>query len=1129
MAVKPTKDDTLRRIGAAGIAATISLSTLGGAFTAAAEPADTTQPDSGTTQQPDTPATPAYTAIVGKQSVTLARNGQGVWEGTLDDYDQWPGDTITVMAGADQTTAATTLTGTPTIDLESDTVGILNASGTGVYEGDIQADPDKQVEAAEFKVTVNYKFTTGSEITVTDGADGGHFTDVDGVPTATGKDVELGNDDKPAADEITLSDGTKLPIEWDADVQTRYDKDSQTSQAFKTGVAEGDVTGKATDQHTHEWHVKVNVQAVRADTWSVTVNGKTQNLTANEDGSQTLDVKEAQASRPADTLTATGVNGTTVTLDQTEETAITTEETAFGKLHVTGTAVYEAAQDATHPAIKVTLPVDYTIGEEITLKDGTKLTKTDDGKWTAPLAPRTLNADTSADTSVELSNGQTVTLGMGDAKAEYKDGATHIIRTMTGEDTVQVKDGDSTYPFSVTFATTAERTDTWEASVNDGDPQDMTTLDTLAQTLTVTGLDQYPAQTAKATRSDGKEADIDLAGVTGFTEASTKLGSIHVTGTAKYHKDADGDIATIGTPTFDIEAPFGYSTGEEITLDNDAHTAFTRDADNENHFTAVAPNVTLNDRNEPATDTLTLSDGTTAPITWDKTASAVERDGATYVTKKGVAEGHVTVTDKASNTTVDQTYTITVTAERAQDKTFTALTVEQATTDGNKTTIEVPGFTPDTKEYTITLPHSAVGDAYGLNVSAGVDAEIGAQKLTLGTGATRILRVTVNGEEYTVNVKFESADIQADSPAKLSGIYVNMSGDHTQGSLIDNWNPNRLDYVVTLTDTTTSPYVLPVAPDGVTIKASNITQSAQSSKQEWTVTDDATGATRTYTVTVTRPVKTAVTDFTPQTPVKQEQTVQPDSDTDTTLVSAGYVNADGEYVTSGTGTYDIPEGGTFSYEAKAGQSTTVTVSNTGMTYTYTVNVLAPDGKTFAQHAYTVTYITEATHKAELTGIAVNGTLINGFKPDKTDYKVKVNDPDQWTIVAQYDKTAGMSVQTDKDGADATITVKSGDNQQSRVYTVHVVKKLLGGDGTTGVGDLAETGATTGILAIIIAATLALGAFFLFIANHSRDIDAKLTSAVGTGPDPEPGDDTTDDADPSEPSGQPEDDSPTAGE
>ncbi len=65
------------------------------------------------------------------------------------------------------------------------------------------------------------------------------------------------------------------------------------------------------------------------------------------------------------------------------------------------------------------------------------------------------------------------------------------------------------------------------------------------------------------------------------------------------------------------------------------------------------------------------------------------------------------------------------------------------------------------------------------------------------------------------------------------------------------------------------------------------------------------------------------------------------------------------------GSYEIPEGGTFAYKPKNGQSATVTVAHEGMTYTYTVNVLAPDGSTFAQHTYTVTYITAATHKAQL--------------------------------------------------------------------------------------------------------------------------------------------------------------------
>ncbi len=118
----------------------------------------------------------------------------------------------------------------------------------------------------------------------------------------------------------------------------------------------------------------------------------------------------------------------------------------------------------------------------------------------------------------------------------------------------------------------------------------------------------------------------------------------------------------------------------------------------------------------------------------------------------------------------------------------------------------------------------------------------------------------------------------------------------------------------------------------------------------------------------------------------------------------------------------------------------------GMTYTYTVNVLAPDGSTFAQHTYTVTYITAATHKAQLTGILVDGTAVKGFDPARHQYNASVNDPDEWMVSPQYDKASGMTVSTEKKGADATITVTSGDGLVKTTYKVHVTRKPFGGNG-----------------------------------------------------------------------------------
>ena len=393
-------------------------------------------------------------------------------------------------------------------------------------------------------------------------------------------------------------------------------------------------------------------------------------------------------------------------------------------------------------------------------------------------------------------------------------------------------------------------------------------------------------------------------------------------------------------------------------------------------------------------------------------------------------------------------------------------------------------FNPDTHEYTLTLPADAVGDSYTLGLTHGVDAQASKPTLALGEGASRMLKVNVNGADYTVNVKFQPADLKADSPAKLTGLYVNKTGENTKGQLIDNWNPNRLDYVLALGEKDPSPYVLPEASDGVTVKGGNITQNAQSTRQEWIVTDTATGTSRIYSLTVTRPVKTAVTEFKPADPAKQASTVDPANQQDTALASHGYTDKTGKYVTSDKDSYIIPEGGTFAYMPKNGQSATVTVAHEGMTYTYTVNVLAPDGTTFAQHTYTVTYITAATHKAQLTGILVDGTAVNGFDPAKHEYAASVNDPDEWMVSPQYDKASGMTVSTEKKGADATIAVTSGDGLVKTTYKVHVTRKPFGGNGNNALG-LASTGVGGGTVAFLSMVLMAMGTVLGLVARRRQ--------------------------------------------
>lgn len=602
-------------------------------------------------------------------------------------------------------------------------------------------------------------------------------------------------------------------------------------------------------------------------------------------------------------------------------------------------------------------------------------------------------------------------------------------------------------------------------------------------------LDQSASYPGDITVTDGARKitlSPDYQNVT--VEYGDKLGQLNVSGTAVYKQAAD---ATKPTPAFDVTLPFAYTSGTPVTVDG-TETELTKVDGGKYHADYAGP--TLDESNKPSTDTVTLTGiKTTLPIKWGKDVQVVDKGTGDTVSKfvrlTGTASGDVTIQDAASKKSVTVPVEVDVTADRAQDTSFTDLTVTRTNAKGETTVYDGAKdfnvkFNPDTHEYTLTLPADAVGDSYTLGLTHGVDAQASKPTLALGEGASRMLKVNVNGADYTVNVKFQPADLKADSPAKLTGLYVNKTGENTKGQLIDNWNSNRLDYVLALGEKDPSPYVLPEAPDGVTIKGGNITQNAQSTRQEWIVTDTATGVSRTYSLTVTRPVKTAVTEFQPADPAKQDSTVDPESQQDTNLASHGYTGKDGKYVVSDKGSYEIPEGGTFAYEPKNGQSATVTVAHEGMTYTYTVNVLAPDGSTFAQHTYTVTYITAATHKAQLTGILVDGTAVKGFDPARHEYNASVNDPDEWMVSPQYDKASGMTVSTEKKGADATITVTSGDGLVKTTYKVHVTRKPFGGNGNNALG-LASTGVGGGTVAFLSMALMAMGTVLGLVARRRQ--------------------------------------------
>lgn len=976
---------------------------------------------------------------------------------------------------------------TPETTTGAGKLGMIHETGTAGYSkkaGGI---------LPEFAATVNYTKDYGKEVTLKDGTP---FTIRQNGRTAVldyaNKDYTVNKAGKVVGKdgrEITslkLSDDTELPITW------ANTTDSKTHVTTVVGTVNQKY--KTIDPETkaeYEWTIQVNQSYSRTDTWSGEVEGKTFQFTNNpETGDQSYTASEPSDKVPGRITVRTNDSDDTFTLNHGDlkDVRLTANGT-FAKVDVTGTAVYHVGAKNGNPAFDVSIPFRYTAGENVTLEDVTPFAVSGEnadgtveaaanttGSYHVTKDRKVVDVDGNEVKTIKLSNGRKLNVSW----TVNVDNSTHVT-TATG-----VATGNYAYTDTQTGQTKVwhmtvnlgdySRTNTWYAQVGDNKIP-FVNLPNMggSQSLTAPTVNVRP--TAVTIGSLNKDDNTQFKVEPKFTEqhitSGDKLGTAIVSGTAVYHADANPDK---GLPQFDITVPFEYSIGEEITLNNgtDKGTPFSKYEDGSYHAGYSATGLSDKD-NSPSYHEVTLSNKDKATVKWESTPKTmVGADNEhNIVVLSGTAEGTVTVDDGHGNK-IEQAYTVGTRDVRPEDKNFTKMTLTQTSSDGKSKSYEINKTDFDENhQKVVDLPASDAKDSFSLSAEHGLDAEVSRPKLSVD-GTSRIITVNVNGVDYTVRVNFQTSDIQPDSPAKLNGIYVNLTGKAEKGTLIDNWNPNRLDYVVALKDANTSAYLLPEAPAGVTVKAGNVTQSAQSNRQEWTVTDTATGASRTYSVTVTRPVKTAVTEFQPKEPVEQSPVKTPDSQTDTSLASVGYVGKDGKYVPVTSDKFDIPEGGTFSYETKVGQSAVVSSSHKGMTYTYTVSVLSPDGNTFTQHDYTVTYITAATHKAELTGISVDGKLINGFDPNKTSYEVAVDNPDKWTVVGQYDKDSGMSITINKNDADATLTVTSGDGLVSKDYKIHATKKLFGGTGTAGVSDLAQTGVNTGIIGLVIIVLAAVG-------------------------------------------------------
>lgn len=603
-------------------------------------------------------------------------------------------------------------------------------------------------------------------------------------------------------------------------------------------------------------------------------------------------------------------------------------------------------------------------------------------------------------------------------------------------------------------------------------------------------------QLAEATGADGTKVALKDTDTGRFTQGGDVLGvgtvEHHLTGTAP-----DG-------AEFDVTVPVTHGSKTTAALDKGTLVEFTN---RDGKWTAVvngdnllgstpAKDGTIRDATAWEGHTLTLSDGTELKATLGETKETHPADAPL----KTIWTRDVAYTGKDANGTP---VAVTITASRTYDA--TARLKVTATDAENRESVVLDTGEQDIRQvkdsYTLpALDRTLIGSRYratldvagadgAINVTNGIGAN--GERTFAATGIVMTLDGTaVRPVERTVRVSvpFTAPKREtANTAARLEGFRVD------GGTLSPSFDPDVLDYTIRLKEGR-HVSVTPMTPDGVRAVAGDVAQTAYTTVQSWTVTA-ANGERRVYTVTVIRDhaTKTADEAFTPKDAQGITSDIQAPTTETTDVRSWGYMLG-GKYTPVASDTFRIPEGGVLAYESYAGQTVNVAGTRThGMTWDYELGVLAPDGETYGSHTLHVTYITPDTHRAGLTGIRVDGRDVKGFSPETREYTVAVADPTQYVVSPQFDRMTGMSVSTHKTDSTATVTATSADGLVRAVYTLRIVKATVG-------SALAETGATVGVIAAVVALFAAAGVALARLARRRDADDTEPATLVDDGPD-----------------------------
>lgn len=582
------------------------------------------------------------------------------------------------------------------------------------------------------------------------------------------------------------------------------------------------------------------------------------------------------------------------------------------------------------------------------------------------------------------------------------------------------------------------------------------TLSNADGTLTAT-LDRKTAALEHPTLTGSDGSTIGLTDTAEpFTQENDQLGVGHITHTLS------GTTADAAKTAIRVTYDVASGTETTVTLDDGSKTGaagkFTRNEDGS--WTANLTGMLGKDLDATAATSTTfkLSDGTTLDGTLGETVTTTP-NGTTLLTRTLTADGK-----DSHGTPVKAVATLSYTYDPRISLTLT----HKSGTAENSQTVAVDGLTADMDVNALGSVYSAgvqerglTGDQWELNVKHGANVSNPTIAVTTSGEGSRILVATIryqrlDADGHTlvndskivrVNVPFAAAPkVIGNDKAALAGIKVN-------GQDIPGFSADKVDYTITA-GKDERVKVSPVARDGQTVVAGDSRQTAFTTVQTWTVSKD--GESRTYTVTLVRDhtEKTADEKFTPVEPAGQVSKAENPSDDNTALESVGYM-LDGAYHKSDSDEFTIPEGGILSWSSYAGQVVQPTVERDhGMTFRYELGVLSKDGTKYATRVLTVTYLTADTHRAELTGIKVDGRDVAGFDPKTMEYDVRVDNPERYVVTPSFDKMTGMSLTVHKTASQAVIKVTSADGLTQATYTLNVSKATLADTGTgVGLGSL----------------------------------------------------------------------------